>query len=111
MPRKEHHYFVYVLASISGTLYIGVTSALACRVNEHRVGARNGFTKKYGVHRLIYWEEFSQIRDAIAREKQLKGWRRERKIALFEQTNPSWRDLSRDFYKTIQMNRGPSTRA
>jgi len=87
MARQEHrqkHYYVYIMASHSGTLYIGVTDDLERRVFEHKQHFIPGFTKKYGVDRLVYFERFADIRDAIAREKQLKGWRRAKKIALFD---------------------------
>ena len=87
-------YYVYILASKSGVLYIGVTNDLTRRVVEHKGKTLPGFTRKYNVSRLIYFETFGQIRDAIAREKQLKAWRREKKIVLIEQTNPTWSDLS-----------------
>jgi putative endonuclease len=86
-------YFVYMLASKSGVLYIGVTNDLARRIFEHRGKWVPGFTGKYNVNRLVHFESFGNIRDAIAREKQLKGWRREKKIALIETANPTWRDL------------------
>ena len=87
-------YWVYILASRRhGTLYIGVTSDLAGRVYEHRAGIIPGFTSKFGVHRLVYFEPFGMIDDAIRREKQLKRWRREWKINLIERNNPGWVDL------------------
>ncbi len=99
-------YFVYILASKSGVLYIGVTNDLARRMFEHRHKLVLGFTGKYNVSRLVYFESFGDIRDAIAREKQLKGWRREKKVALIERENPIWRDLS-DPWKNGR--RDPST--
>jgi putative endonuclease len=87
-------YFVYILASrIGGTLYIGVTNDLLRRAAEHRGGAVDGFTKKHGVKRLVYFEAFDDIDAAIAREKQLKGWNRVWKIRLIEKDNPNWDDL------------------
>ena len=103
----EKHYYVYILASISGTLYLGITNNLERRMVEHKEGLISGFTKQYGVHRLVYFEVYSDVRNAVAREKQLKGWRREKKIALIKSTNPSWKDWSREWYE----GRGPSTRA
>jgi len=86
--------FVYILASRRhGTLYIGVTNDLARRVSEHRNGLVPGFTKRYRVDRLVHWEGFGDIREAIEREKQLKAWRRDWKIGLIEAANPDWRDL------------------
>lgn len=90
-------YHVYILASgKDGTLYVGVTNDLVRRVSEHRAGTADGFTKKYAVHRLIHFEAFDDINLAIAREKKLKRWRREWKIALFREANPDWRDLYND---------------
>jgi putative endonuclease len=87
-------YWVYILASRKhGTLYIGVTSDLSGRVHEHRAGIMPGFTSKYAVHRLVYFEMFGMIDDAITREKQLKKWRRDWKINLIERSNPDWADL------------------
>ena len=96
--KRRHAYYVYILASPSGTLYIGVTNNLERRMFEHKQHVVKGFTSKYDVDRLVYFECFTDIRDAIAREKQLKGWRRDRKIALFERVNPSWVDLSKDWF-------------
>ncbi|MBI2623227.1 MAG: GIY-YIG nuclease family protein [Candidatus Liptonbacteria bacterium] len=85
---------VYILASRrNGTLYIGVTSNLKKRVYEHKHGVVEGFTKKYGVHMLVYYECTSDVKSAIAREKQLKKWRRAWKIKLIEEQNPRWKDL------------------
>lgn len=90
-------YYVYVLASDTGTLYVGVTNDLERRVNEHKLGLVKGFTKKYRVSRLLYYEEFSNIYEAVEREKEIKRWRREKKIALFEESNPGWIDLAKDW--------------
>jgi putative endonuclease len=85
---------VYMLATKPyGTLYIGVTSDLAKRIWEHRNGVVEGFTKQYGVHCLVYFEQFRSMIEAIEREKELKKWRRAWKMALVEKTNPEWRDL------------------
>ncbi|MFZ1974813.1 MAG: GIY-YIG nuclease family protein [Candidatus Acidiferrales bacterium] len=89
--------YVYILASKSGVLYTGVTSRLTGRMTEHREKLLQGFTKKYNVTRLVYREQFSDIHRAIAREKQIKGWLRSRKVALIESTNPTWKDLAEDF--------------
>ena len=91
---KEHRYFVYVMASKPyGTLYVGVTSNLAGRAYEHRENLLEGFTKKYGIHLLVWFEEFGYVHDAIVREKQIKKWRRAWKIELIEKLNPRWEDL------------------
>ena len=87
--------FAYILASKSGVLYIGVTNDLARRMFEHRHKLVAGFTGKYNVNRLVYFESFGDVRHAIAREEQLKGWRREKKVALIESANPTWSDLSK----------------
>ena len=93
---KERSYWVYVLASkIGGTLYIGVTNDLIRRVYEHKEGLTEGFTKKHGVHRLVYFEQHTDIEAAIQREKRLKRWNRAWKIRLIEELNPNWVDLYR----------------
>jgi putative endonuclease len=87
--------YVYILASRKhGTLYIGVTSDLAKRVFEHRTGAIGGFTRRYGLKRLVYVEAFGDIEAAITREKRMKEWRRDWKIQLIERDNPNWNDLA-----------------
>ncbi|MFC1595754.1 GIY-YIG nuclease family protein [Candidatus Margulisiibacteriota bacterium] len=87
-------YYVYIMASKrNGTLYIGVTSDLIKRIYEHKSGIADGFTKKYNVYNLVYFEEHNDIRDAINREKQMKKWNRNWKIELIEELNPEWRDL------------------
>jgi putative endonuclease len=91
-------YYVYVLASQrNGTLYIGVTNDVARRVAEHKAGIVEGFTRKYGVAKLVHVERFIDINEAIAREKAMKKWRRAWKLELIEQSNPTWTDL----YETI----------
>lgn len=90
-------YYVYVLASDTGTLYVGVTNDLERRVSEHKLGLVKGFTKKYKVSRLLDYEEFSNIYEAIEREKEIKRWRRDKKIALVEEGNPGWIDLAKDW--------------
>ena len=87
-------YYVYIMASRSRVLYTGVTNDLVRRVNEHKRGLTPGFTSRYRVSRLVYFEEFGDVRDAIACEKQLKGWVRGRKTRLIEQKNPTWEDLA-----------------
>jgi putative endonuclease len=90
-------YYVYILASSrNGTLYVGVTNDLVRRVYEHKNGLVPGFTKKYSVHLLVHWEEFSEIVEAIAREKRVKRWLRTWKLELIERNNPTWRDLYDD---------------
>jgi putative endonuclease len=90
----ERFYYVYILTSKkNGTLYIGVTHDLVKRLSEHKEKKIKGFTKKYGVDKLVYFEQTQDVQSAIQREKQLKKWRRQWKIELIEQENPAWRDL------------------
>ena len=84
----------------SRTLYTGVTNDLFRRVLEHKQKVIPGFTKKYNITKLVYFEEMNDIREAITREKQIKGWLRSKKIALIEEVNPDWEDLSTDWFKT-----------
>ncbi len=94
MERWESRtFFVYIMGSKLGVLYIGVTNNLERRVYEHRAGLTQGFTKKYRVRRLLYFEEFGSPGDAIAREKQIKGWKRARKLDLIHSRNPAMEDL------------------
>jgi putative endonuclease len=92
--RKMRQYFVYILASKkNGTLYIGVTNNLLKRVYEHKKKLVEGFTQKYDVHNLVYYEIFRNIQDAITREKNMKKWKRKWKMELIEESNPNWEDL------------------
>lgn len=91
-------YCAYILTNWSGkVMYIGVTNDLQRRLYEHRHQLADGFTKRYNVHKLVYFEQTGDVRAAIAREKQLKGWSREKKNALVASANPTWRDLSEDW--------------
>src|SRR3954471_8438400 len=91
---RDHRYYVYVLASErNGTLYIGVTNNIVRRVYEHQEGLVEGFTQKYEVKQLVYFEEFSDVEFAIQREKRLKKWNRDWKLRLIEKSNPDWKDL------------------
>jgi putative endonuclease len=92
-------FHVYMMASASGVLYVGVTRDLERRVLEHKAKVRVGFSSRYKTSRLVYFEAFGQARSAIAREKQLKRWRREKKVELTETMNPEWKDLSADFHR------------
>lgn len=88
------NYYVYILTNKNNTtLYIGVTNDIERRLYEHKNGLVDGFTKKYNLHKLIYLEETSDALSAISREKQLKGWKREKKEVLINQVNPTWKDL------------------
>ena len=94
----ERAYYVYILASKrNGTLYVGVTNDIVRRLREHKIGAIKGFTKKYHVHTLVYYEQYDFIYDAIQREKNIKVWRRRWKLSLIESINPEWKDLSNEW--------------
>ena len=99
-------YHVYVMASRSRVLYIGVTNDLPRRVEEHKRGLTPGFTSRYRVSRLVYFEEFADIRDASAREKELKGWRRSRKLELVDDRNPMWKDLAETWFHPFSVPKG-----
>ena len=91
---KNHNYYIYILASKkNGTLYIGMTNNLLRRIYEHRNCTLEGFTKKYGIKKLVYFEHTQDVNAAILREKQLKKWKREWKIRIIEEMNPDWNDL------------------
>ncbi len=96
---QSKQYFVYILASISKILYIGVTNNLQRRLLEHKDQKIGGFTKKYNVKKLVYFEMTDDIYAAISREKELKKWRREKKVNLIESINPSWKDLYYDLFE------------
>lgn len=86
-------YWVYILANKNRHMYIGMTSDIEGRIWEHRNGIKSQFASHYNMTRLVYIEDYSQVYDAIERERQLKTWRRDKKVALIEQENPEWRDL------------------
>jgi len=94
-----NQYYVYIMTNNSGTLYTGVTNDLRRRVYEHKSGLFPGFTRKYKIHRLVHFEVTSDIKAAIAREKQIKGWRRAKKLDLIRSLNPEWKDLSAGWYE------------
>jgi putative endonuclease len=99
------------MASESGVLYVGVTNNLENRASQHQRGMNPGFTERYKVHKLVYYEVFGDIRMAIAREKQIKGWLRKRKIALIESVNPSWKDLTVELAKARAASRPGNAKA
>ncbi len=92
------NYYVYIMASKTGTLYVGMTNDLKKRIYEHKKHLIPGFTDKYGIDRLVYFETMGDALSAIKREKQLKSWRREKKIKLIDSLNPRWDDLSEGWY-------------
>ena len=91
-------YYVYMMTNKSGTLYVGVTNNLERRVYEHKQGLLDGFTKKYKMDRLVYYEETHDVWSAIEREKQIKGWLRKKKIELIREANPRWDDLAATWF-------------
>ncbi|WP_414577209.1 GIY-YIG nuclease family protein [Anabaena sp. CCY 9402-a] len=93
-----NNYYIYIMTNNSKTLYTGVTNDLNRRVYEHKQKIIPGFTQKYNITNLVYFEDTSDVNTAIAREKQIKGWLREKKIALIESVNPEWKDLSTGWY-------------
>ena len=95
-------YYVYILASQRRVLYIGMTSGIEHRVFQHKTHAFEGFTAKYNVTNLVFFERYGSVMTAIRREKELKAWRREEKIRLIESSNPKWRDLSYGWYQRHQ---------
>ena len=94
MTGTNRSYYVYIMASRTKRLYIGVTNSVERRAWEHKAGMLAGFTKRYNITSLVYYEEYAHIQDAIAREKQLKAWRREKKTTLIDEHNPEWDDLA-----------------
>jgi putative endonuclease len=98
-------YVVYILASRTRNLYTGVTNNLRVRLAQHREKLNPGFTSRYNIFRLVHFEVFGDIRVAIAREKEIKGWRREKKVALIERENPTWEDLSAGFFAAEKKQR------
>ena len=91
--RRNKEYFVYIVSSDTGVLYVGMTNDLVRRMHEHRTGSVGGFSKKYGIGRLIYYEVTSDVKSAISCEKQIKAWRRKKKLDLVRELNPTFRDL------------------
>ncbi len=106
---KDHTYFVYILASKSRVLYTGVTNSVQRRSLEHRDCESFGFTQRYRVFRLVHFERFGYVLNAIRREKQIKSWSRAKKVALIEETNPTWEDLSQVFGSPVQLRHCPVT--
>ena len=92
--REQKIYFVYIMSNRSKTLYTGMTNSLVRHVREHKLGTGSVFSAKYKLNRLVYFERFEDVHNAIEREKEIKGWLRVKKIALIVSVNPAWRDLS-----------------
>ena len=95
-------YYVYIMTNRSRTLYIGVTNNIKRRVHQHRTGRAEGFTHRYRIDLLVYIETFTDVHSAIEREKQIKRWRRKKKLQLIERDNPDWRDLSDGWYDDVR---------
>ena len=95
---EERVYYTYIVASRSHNFYVGMTGGLEVWVRQHKEGRFEGYSKKYHCNRLVWFERYDDPRNAIGREKQLKRWRREKKIALIERVNPTWQDLSAEWY-------------
>ena len=101
--KTVHEYYIYIMTSESGVLYTGVTNDLPRRMLEHKNKVPKGFTSKYKISQLVYYENTTDITMAIAREKQIKGWKRFRKVQLVNSINPTWRDLSQDFMDIVKI--------
>jgi len=100
MRKIEHSYYVYILSNKkNGTLYIGMTNNIERRIYEHKIGLVEGFTKRYGLSKLVFCEFYKYVNDAIKREKQLKNWHRQWKINLIKEYNSNWDDLAKDWYE------------
>jgi putative endonuclease len=97
---REYLFFVYIMASKSRVLYTGITSNLHARVFQQKTGEYEGFTKRYRVHRLVYFECWKYVHSAIAREKQIKVWTRQQRVKLIESINPTWEDLAADWFSS-----------
>ena|SRR5271157_239348 len=102
MPR-EYRFFAYIMASLSRRIYTGVTNNIERRVAQHKAGEIEGFIQQYNINRLVYYEEFQFAQNAIHREKEIKHWVRAKRVALIEQDNPTWDDLSEDWGKPIEL--------
>ena len=102
MRSSDRHYYMYMMSNRSQTIYTGMTNGLRKRVFQHKVGINEGFTKKYKLDRLVYRESYGQVSQALAREKEVKGWLRIKKIQLIVSVNPTWADLSRGLFPDLE---------
>jgi len=107
--RREKRYYVYIMASKSRVLYVGITGFLYSRVLQHKSGEVEGFTKRYKVTRLVYYETYKYVNNAIARETEVKKWSRAKKVALIERLNPTWEDLAADWGKRAELRKADSS--
>jgi putative endonuclease len=110
-PMHERIYFTYIMASRSRNLYTGITGNLVQRTFEHRQQKHDGFSAKYNCNRLVWFDRFGDVSEAIQREKELKGWTRGKKIALIETTNPTWEDLGAPWRPTVHPASSPTKAA
>ncbi len=108
---REKRYYVYILASKSRALYVGVTGFLTARILQHKAGEGASFARRYNINRLIYYESFQYVNNAITRETELKSWSRKRKVALIEAVNPLWDDLAEDRGNLVGMKQHSYARA
>ena len=99
MTKREYNFYVYIMASASGTLYIGMTNDLIRRIAEHKESKIEGFSKKYSCNKLVYYEHHKYVYNAIEREKEIKKWRREKKQDLIKLINPHWNDLYKGLFE------------
>ena len=106
---REKRYYVYLMASKSRVIYVGVTGFLMARVLQHKAGESHGFTSRYNITRLVYYEVFRYVNNALARETEIKKWRREKKVALIARTNPTWEDLAADWGGSIVVGKADSS--
>jgi len=102
LPR-EKRYYVYIMSSKSRALYVGVTGFLMSRVLQHKAAETESFTKRYNIKRLVYYESFQYVDNALARETEIKKWRRQKKVALIQAANPTWEDLGAEWGDPIRM--------
>ena len=102
MPR-EYRFFVYIMSSKSRRIYTGVTNNIERRVRQHKAGEIEGFTQRYKINRLVFYQRFQYVGNAIRREKEIKGWDRAKRVALIERENPTWDDLADDWGKPIEL--------
>ena len=101
--REEKRYYVYIMASRSLTLYTGMTGDILHRALQHKKGEVEGFTKKYNINRLVYYETFKYVNNAIAREKQIKAWTRAKRLALIQSMSPTWQDLAEGWGEPVKL--------
>jgi putative endonuclease len=107
MPQREYHFYVYILASRSRSLYVGFTNDIRLRIKQHREKRPGSHTAKYNIGRLVYYEHFTYVLNAIAREKELKDWNRARKITLVDENDPTWEDLAAEWQpRFVSQQRG-----